>query len=283
VLFRSLINVKSLPVPYWEEPPLGTKIKIGRMRTEFGRNNRLHLHDLPQSDRPLVIDEFLGPDGYAANGISTTSFLPSPGETALELTLQALQGGGVPVAQDYHHPAYLGNLRWFVPLGDEHSFDASLIGFYGTNDPEGHAQSRVLSVDVLYRWKPMRQGEYQSFVLGGQFFNAQHEYRPDLGGVPGPVIEMYPFGYTVWGQYQLSSRLYAGVRWDQTEVLTDDRLHQERITPYLSYYLSEFLRARFSYEHLWSDVAADDGRNTVMFELNAIFGSHPTEPFWVNK
>jgi hypothetical protein len=89
-----LINVKSLPVSFWEEPPLGTKIKIGRMRTEFGRNNRLHLHDLPQSDRPLVIDEFLGPDGYAANGISTTSFLPSPGETALELTLQALQGGG---------------------------------------------------------------------------------------------------------------------------------------------------------------------------------------------
>jgi hypothetical protein len=129
----------------------------------------------------------------------------------------------------------------------------------------------------------MRQGEYQSFVLGGQLFTAHHEFRPDVGGVPGPVSETFPFGYTVWAQYQLSSRLYAGVRWDEAELLTDDRARQKRATPYLSYYLSEFLRARVSYEHLWSDVAADDGRNTFMLELNAIFGSHPTEPFWVNK
>jgi hypothetical protein len=189
----------------------------------------------------------------------------------------------VPIAQDYHHPAYLGNLRGFVPLGDEHSFDASAIGFYGTNDPAGHAQSRVFSVDALYRWKPMRQGEYTSFVLGGQLFTAQHEFRTDPGGATGPVAETFPFGYTVWGQYQLTSRLYAGVRWDQAELLTDDHARQKRVTPYLSYYLSEFLRARVSYEHLWSDIAADDGRDTVMFELNAIFGSHPTEPFWVNK
>src|SRR5688572_12184770 len=34
--------VKSLPLPLWEEPPLGTKIKVGRFRTEFGLNNKSH-------------------------------------------------------------------------------------------------------------------------------------------------------------------------------------------------------------------------------------------------
>src|SRR5262245_35753397 len=84
--------IKSLPLPFWETPPLGTKIKIGRFRTEFGLNNKSHTHDLPQTDRPLVIEEFLGLEGQAANGISTKSFLPSPGDTALELTLQLLNG-----------------------------------------------------------------------------------------------------------------------------------------------------------------------------------------------
>ena len=55
--------VKSLPLPLWETPPLGTKIKVGRFRTEFGLNNKSHTHDLPQSDRPLALVEFLGEEG----------------------------------------------------------------------------------------------------------------------------------------------------------------------------------------------------------------------------
>jgi hypothetical protein len=277
-----LINVKSLPLSFWETPPLGTKIKIGRMRTEFGMNNRLHLHDLPQSDRPLCVEAFLGEEGHIANGLSLTSFLPSPGDTALELTLQALQGGGAPVALDRDHFAYLANLHLYVPLADEHEVNVGLIGFYGTNND--CARSRVGSLDAFYRWRPARQGDSWSFVLGGQLFASRYEFREDLGsGITGPVESTRPLGYTVWAQYQLSKPLYAGVRWDLTDQLTDDTIQRKRITPYLSYYLSEFFRVRASYEHLWSDLPAEDRRNTFLLELNVVFGSHPPEPFWVNK
>src|SRR5262245_7698377 len=208
--------IKSLPLPFWETPPLGTKIKLGRFRTEFGLNKKAHTHDLPQTDRPLVIEEFLGFDGQIANGISTQSFLPSPGDTALELTLQLLNGGSAPIAEQNNRLSYLANLNFFVPVADDHSLNVAAIGFYGVNDRSLGQQSRVASLEALYKWKPARQGEYESFLLGGQLFYASHE--PAAGG------RTHPFGYYVFAQYQVSSRLYAGIRWDQTETLADDTI-----------------------------------------------------------
>lgn len=271
-----LIIIKALPLPFWEQPPLGTQIKVGRMRTEFGTNNRLHLHDLPQSDRPAVIEEFLSDDGHIANGVSAQMFLPSPGDTALQLTLQALQGGGVAVAQDRNHPCYLANLSFFAPLADAHSLNVALIAFYGTNDEGGRRQSRVVSLDAWYRWKPLRQGEYESLIIGTQLFYADHE-EPDA------LSSTQPFGYTAWAQYQLSARVYVGARWDQTDFLADDSMQRQKAQAYATWYMTEFFRMRASIEHTWSDDDAEDGLNTFLIELTVVFGAHPAEPFWVNK
>jgi hypothetical protein len=272
--------IKSLPLPFWETPPLGTKIKIGRFRTQFGLNNISHTHDLPQSDRPLVIEEFLGPDGMNANGVSTTSFLPSPGDTALELTLQVLNGGSANVAQANNELCYLGNLNWFVPLADEHSVNVSAIAFYGVNSHEEHHQDVVTSLDVLYKWKPLKQGEYESFLLEGQLFYGRHEFDDPVSGLG---TRTHPFGYTVWAQYQLTSRLYGGLRWDQTDILTNDHEQRKKISPYLTWYTSEFFRTRLTYEHTWSDNPAEAGLDSFFLELVVVFGAHPPEPFWVNK
>lgn len=278
-------TIKSLPLPLWESPPLGTKIKLGRFRTEFGLNNKSHTHDLPQSDRPLVIEEFLGPEGQAANGIGTQSFLPSPGDTALELSLQVLQGGSAPVAEDNNRLSYLANLNFFVPLADEHSLNLSTTGFYGVNERDRGHQSRVASTEVLYKWKPVRQGEYQSFLLGGQVFYGSHEFSEDTDGdgILDTGRRTHPLGYSVFAQYQLSSRLYFGVRWDETNVLTDDTLKRKRISPYLTWYTTEFFRARFTYEHTWSDLPIEDKLDSFFMEVVIVFGAHPPEPFWVNK
>jgi len=272
--------IKSLPLPFWETPPLGTKIKVGRFRTQFGLNNISHTHDLPQSDRPLVIEEFLGPDGMNANGVSTTSFLPSPGDTAMELTLQVLNGGSANVAQDNNELCYLGNLNWFVPLADEHSVNVSAIGFYGVNSHDEHHQDVVTSLDVLYKWKPLKQGEYESFLLEGQLFYGRHEFDDPVSGLG---TRTHPFGYTVWAQYQLTSRLYCGLRWDQTDILTNDHEQRKKISPYLTWYTSEFFRTRLTYEHTWSDNPVEAGLDSFFLELVVVFGAHPPEPFWVNK
>ncbi|HLF94515.1 MAG TPA: hypothetical protein VJB14_13715 [Planctomycetota bacterium] len=283
-------TVKSLPLPLWETPPLGTLVRIGRFRTEFGLNNKAHTHDLPHSDRPLVIQEFLGPEGHSAVGVSTTSFLPSPGETALQLTLQLLNGGGIPIADFSNRLAYLANLNLYVPVAEGHSVNLALIGFYGTNDSLHRDQSRIVSADFLYKWKPARQGDYSSFLLGAQVIAGRHEFVSGTADDDGDGIDdtnlhglARPVGYDVWTQYQFSARLYAGVRWDQTEFLTNDSRRHKQLSPYVTWYASEFFRARFTYQRTWSDDPARDGLDSFLVELVVIFGAHPPEPFWVNK
>jgi hypothetical protein len=52
---------------------------------------------------------------------------------------------------------------------------------------------------------------------------------------------------------------------------------------YASYYTTEFLRFRLGFEHRQSDFAEQNDINTILLEINFVFGSHPTEPYWVNR
>jgi hypothetical protein len=236
----------------------------------------------------MVIEDYLGEEGDVANGGSATCFLPSPGDTVLELTAQALQGGSIGIAQDAGFPRFLGNLRFFTPIGDEFSFDLSAIYSYALNDPAGHHRSRFYSLDFLLRWKPLQKGEYTSVVVGGQVFSGTHEFKLD-SDLDGDIdsdddgFETKPTGFSVWAQYQWSRSIYLGVRFDTNDFLDNDDADRSKVQPYISYYFSEFFRLRVAYEHVSSDDPVEDDRDTLLVELNVVFGAHPPEPFWVNK
>lgn len=272
-------TIKRLPVSFLDDPPMGLKFKVGRFRTEFGRFNRLHLHDLPQANRPLAQETFLGEEGHLSSGLSAQMFLPSfEEESSLELTVQALQGGGLafaPAGNEY--PAYVSNLRWFRTFSDVHQADVSVVAFTGNVDNTGRHQAQAYSIDGLYKWKPLVAGEHRSFVAGGQLFWGSREF------LSTKAETNTPFGYFIFGQYQFDRCFYGGVRFDWTEALGDDGEETRRVQPYLSFYPSEFLRFRLGYERSWSDEEDEDYLDTLLVEVNIVFGSHPVEPFWVNK
>jgi hypothetical protein len=286
------VIIKRLPVPLLDEPPLGLKLKAGRFRTETGRINRLHLHDLPQASRPLVIEEFFGEEGFIADGLSAQMFLPTPFDeaSALELTAQALSGGGVAVADG---PArslgVVGNLRWFRTFASAHNVDLSLIAHFGRTDPKGELSAVTYGADVLYKWKPLRGGEFRSVLLGGELLYSDRDFLEPLDtdgdGRPDTSEKRAarPFGYFVFAQYQLARSLYVGPRWDDTRSIDDDRTRRRAVSGYLTWYASEFLRFRVGYEHRFSDVSDEDGRDSAFAELNFVFGAHPPEPFWVSR
>jgi len=283
------VTIKKLP--FLDQPPLGLKIKAGRFRPLFGTINILHTHDLPQTYRPLPVQEFLGSEGFVSDGVSANFFLPAPGEkSSLDFTAEAFTGGDIAVSP---HPdarmSYLGHLRFYNTLGDSHNLQ---LGWSSYFQPKGNEipETDIHDFDFMYRWKPNRQGESKSFILGGEIMFGRKAYpeaaeSPDVaralqGRQPG---NGKPVGYYVFTQWQLDRRTYAGVRWDKTDVLSDPALKRRSITPFVSYYFSEFLRFRLNYEHRWSDLYTEDGRNSFYGELNFVFGSHPPEPFWVNK
>ena len=284
------VNIKKLP--FLDRPPLGLKIKVGRFRPSFGKINILHRHDLPQSFRSLPIQEFLGDDGFIQNGISGNFFIPTPWDpnSSLDATVEVLNGGDIaisPVART--RVSYLGHLRWFRTLKEAHNLELGWSSYY---HPSGNqvASANFHGVDFMYRWKPLRLGEWKSYILGGELMFARRAFpeasepvevaRAIEGLQPGTGK---PKGYSIFNQWQFDRRKYAGVRWDQTDTLFNPGLKRHSLTTYLSYYFSEFLRFRINYEHRWSDLFTEDKRNSVFLELNWVFGSHPPEPFWVNK
>jgi len=294
-------RIKSLPFGFWEEPPLGTKLKVGRFLPAIGRQNRLHTHDLPQPQRGLAYEQFVGDHPYIANGASAEMILP------LNLTLiaEALQGGGWDLASEGRdQPAFVANLSWFDTFADEHDVEIGLIGYYGHNDVERRRHVHFYGLDFLYKWKPVRQGEWTSIVVAGQLFYGVREFLIDLDGdgdnerEPGVDLDgdgniddriedrHRAFGYFVYAQYQLDRRWYFGLRYDWTQYLEDRPLKDDeasRVTPYVSCYITEFFRLRVAYEFTRSDVHEDDDLHTFLLEGTFVFGSHPPHPYWVNQ
>ncbi len=285
--------IKRLPIPVLDDPPLGLQLKVGRFRPEIGRINVLHLHDLPQMTRPITTDEWFGEEGYVGNGLSGRVLLPTPfdEDSALELVGQILTGGGIAVANGAaDSPAEIANLRWFRTFGDgAHNVDLSLIFHHGRTDAAAKKDAFTYSADFLYKWKPLRMGEFHSFVLGGQGFLGQRDFAEEIDadgdGEPDSVLEgsASPSGYFAFAQYQTTRTTYLGMRWDDTSTIVDDDLRRRDIGGYATWYTSEFLRFRLGYEHRFSDLEEEDGRNSVFAELNVVIGAHPPEPFWVNK
>lgn len=138
--------------------------------------------------------------------------------------------------------------------------------------------TRIWNADLTYKWAPSEERESHSFVAGGEVFFTQHTFTDSLG-----QKTMSPMGWFAYTQYQLSWWLYAGLRYDEVGEPNNDQLHTSAAAFYLSYYTTEFLRFRLGYEHHKSDVESLNNVNTGIFEVNFVFGSHPTEPYWVNR
>jgi len=281
-------------LPFLDQPPLGLKLKVGRFRPLFGKFNIIHTHDHPTIFRSLPTAEFMGEEGFIQNGVSGNFFIPTPWdrESSLDATLEVLNGGDVAISPDAKSRiSYLGHLRWYRTLFDGHDLE---LGWSSYLSP---ARSKTVSadfhgVDFMYRWKPYRLGEYKSFLFGGEVLFARRPYPK--AAEPADVDRAItlrdlqpgrgkPFGLSLFAQWQFDQRTYGGLRLDHTTTLFDPGLKRRSVTPNLSYYLTEFLRARLSYERRWSDLFTENNRNSFLFELNWVFGSHPPEPFWVNK
>lgn len=282
------VVVKRLPI--LESAPLGLKLRLGRYRAPIGSVNRLHMHDLPWTTRPLPIARMLGTEngeffesGYNPVGADAEVILPQiiPG-VVMELNADVVDGGRVAVAGGGHdHPGYLGHYNLFFTAHDTHDINLGVSGYYEA----GAHRTGLVALDALYKWKPLAAGEFHSVVIGGELFHADRKFSADTDGdgVPDTEQRATPWAGFGFAQVQLSWHVYLGGRYDYAQDIADPSLTTQVAAGYLSYYTSEFLRFRAGYEHRWSDLPAEDGVNSFIAEVNVVFGSHPTEPYWVNR
>ncbi|MBI1853507.1 MAG: hypothetical protein HYR85_24485 [Planctomycetes bacterium] len=257
--------------------PDNLRAKVGRFRTEFGKLSFIHTHDLPQTTRPLPITTYLGPEGDIENGGSLSWLVPNPWNKAIEATFQILNGENdtILAGSASSQYAYLGHVKFFDDLTENQSIDVGVSDLFGYGDHQARDNVNLAGTDFTYKWRPLERGEYQSFLAQGEMFflNKEVTAGPDANS----------FGAYAYAQYQPMRNVYFGNRWDYAEGVVDDKAQGWSTIAYVSYYTSEFLRFRLSFEHTEGDGEFAPDRNSVLIQMTVVFGSHPTEPYWVNR
>jgi hypothetical protein len=90
----------------------------------------------------------------------------------------------------------------------------------------------------------------------------------------------HAFGAYALAQQQMNRDIYLGARFDWTQNPLDDRQEVWGVSPYVSWYWSEFLRFRLEYQHKGGDVKEED---TLYFQCTFIYGAHPPHPYWAMR
>jgi hypothetical protein len=256
---------------YWTGLPGRVRLDLGRIRQQLGELNRWHLHALPESEYPLVLREYVGEEGLIGNGLGVYWVIPAGGgavgthELWGQVTLadnEALFDGGKRLS-------FLGHLNNFWQISRSTFVQIGATGLYGEN-PDADLRTRVLGVDARVSWRPPARALYRSFTLRGEGYAV----RRDAGG----VVETRYGGYAS-ALYQLDRRWYLGARYDYVELTPTT--HQWAITPHLTWWQSEWVYLRASWQRDAVPVLPGLVDHSDRFMLQAVWaiGPHKHEIF----
>lgn len=257
---------------YWTGLPGHVRLDVGRFRQQFGELNRWHAHELPWSEYPLAVREYLGGDGLSGDGVSAYWLLPVGGGAlgTHELTGQVTLANNETVFAGGNHLAVMGHLNNFWSLSPATFLQIGGSALRGVN-PDSALTTTVFGLDLRVNWRPPRQGSYKSFTLRAEGFATKHE-------VLGTGATRY--GGYAGAQYQLSQRLFAGARYDYVQPLQGGDA-QWTVVPNLTWWQSEWVYLRAEWQHDSVPLALGLRQTSNRFLLQAVWaiGPHKHETY----
>jgi hypothetical protein len=256
----------------------GLTAKLGRFHVRFGRQNMLHLHDLPTSDAPFVNQAFLAPEALVDSGLSLSYVVSNPWNQYIEAIVEVLTGEGSDVESpiftgdlSVDSPAINTHLLWNTDLTRELNFELGGSWMHAHRDPDNALDANVFGADLtLVRRDP--SGGFNNRIYQAEVMYAIVDQED------APTQDAW--GAYVLAQQQLHKDWYAGVRLDWTQDPNDDDEEAWGVSPYVSWYWSEFLRFRLEYQHRDGDPGSSE---ILYFQCTFIFCAHPPHPYWAMR
>jgi hypothetical protein len=250
--------------------PGGLQLTAGRFRQPFGALNRQHLHALPQSTYPLVLERLFGEEGLAQTGLSFAWLLPKPWATANEVVVQVTSGENEAAfgGELFDDLAVLARLKNFWQLSDASYLEWGLSGIAGRT--VGGGDSRIFGTDVTFNWQPPARAKYRALTWRTELLLSARE---DAVGSQQDA----------WGGYTyleglFRRNLWAGLRLDWTEDPLEPEHRLRGIVPYLTWWQSEFVRLRAEYG-LLENRLTDESENRFALQLTWAAGPHKHETY----
>jgi hypothetical protein len=255
--------------------PQSFVVKVGKMRSAFGKVNMMHNHVLPWIDRPLVTTNLVGgEDGIDDAGVSIQRIIPAPKGIFLEATGQVFRGdsgdGLQSVFKSWQRSdvATVAHLRSYKDITESTNADIGLSYARGYNDSGPKFLTNLYGVDATVRWKPLRRSIYHSFVGRGELFWSQRQQFP---------VEQRAFGFYTSADYQLGRRWFLGGRFDRSSRSQFANLTDQGGSIVLTYWPSEFSQIRGQYRY--TNYAENRSANELLLQLIFSLGAHGAHPF----
>lgn len=281
--------------------PLGLQARLGRFLMPVGKQTTTHRHDLHTVEYPWVIQRFLGAEGLKGTGVSVSKVL-APFGFYQELQLsavdrfgekdEALQSETAPNRQ-LDGIGYSARLRNYWDLSQSANLEVSASAITGKREraveptvagPDAaanavNARQTVSGVDVTFRWRPLQQGLYRSFIVNAEVMHQRNQrfVTPSAAVTTADALNRDFTGGYVFARWQVGRRLYVGGRYDS---LHDPELGGATLTAgsgVLEFFPSEFSKLVASFERLSPRGGA--ATNRLLLQATFAVGPHKPHPF----
>jgi hypothetical protein len=264
--------------------PYNLQARAGQFRISFGKNNLLHRHALPQTDRPLVEVANFGDEGFAGTGVGVSYLVPNPWDQYLLLTGEVVNGleepgeggQGSPLAEpapgrtlgDF---AYIGHAQSFFDLNADNNIE--LGGSILANEPHNGTDTYIYGVDLTYRWRPLSQSGFHQFLWRTEGYFTHLDTHQEGRSVFNTA------GFYSYGEYRLAQAWWVGNRVDWTEIPGTSTQKEWGVFPYVTYSPLEFGYFRLGYEFVRSDQLEKKDSNRVWLQYDFSIGPHAAHAF----
>jgi hypothetical protein len=289
----------------------------------IGKQNTTHRHDLHTVEYPWVIQSFLGAEGLTGTGIWVSKIF-APFGFYQELQAAAVDRFGEseegihtidPVNKELSAIGYSARLRNYWDLSEASNIEISGSAITGKKaqpllcgvapHPCGGlgegvlgvaARQSVIGADFTYRWRPLQQGLYESFILQAEWLHQVNEDDPRIPDALADSTASYAgsrgsrSGFYAFARYQLTRRVYLGARVDHVgaaSVVQDAAGSLAAQSAYLEFFPSEFSKLTAMFEHVrqngarlaFPDLGPSRDINRLLLQATFALGPHKPHPF----
>lgn len=279
--------------------PHGLQIKGGQYYTEFGRHNVLHPHAWAFVDQPVILSRLLGPDGLRSQGARVSWLMPTPWYSELYVGAQNAKGHPV-VSFLYEEEEFVGgyelihrdvedfsdllySARWLngFDLSDTLSVNLGLSALRGPNASGPDTSTSIHGADLYLKWQPLvTQRGFPFVAWHSELLNRRYQ-------TPGATLkDSGGFTQALWG---FKPGWVAGLRLEYAEgsggaggydISADSlRDNRTRVSPNLTWYLSEFSKLRLQYNHDRAEFLADGRADSLWLQFEYSLGAHAAHQF----
>lgn len=284
--------------------PWGLELRLGRFLMPVGKQSTTHRHDLHTVEYPHVIQRFFGPEGlkgtglYASRVFAPFGFYQELIVTGVDRFGEAPEDGGPtlePINKKLSGLGYSARLRNYWDLNQASNLELSFSGITGKREQPVErledelfatpARQSVIGVDLTYRWRPLQQGLYRSFILQAEFMRQLNERDPRLLLPDGVDPDDFTYagpdrdfsGAYVFARYQLTRRGHVGARFDTFQDEGAAGRTSTAVSGYLQWFPSEFSKLTAAYERYAP--AEGSATNRLLLQATFALGPHKPHPF----